>query len=101
MEFNGFDWDNGTRSKCKMHGVSITEIEILFYGSPLVGPDIEHSDQEQRLRAVGVTRKKRNLFIVFTLRKKGEELLIRPISARYMHKKEVKSREKEISKVQD
>ncbi len=101
MEFDGFDWDSGNRSKCQKHGVSIPEIESLFYGSPLVGPDIQHSGQEQRLRAVGITRKKRNLFIVFTLRQKGEELLIRPISARYMHKKEVKFHEKEIPKVQD
>ena len=100
MEFDGFDWDSGNRSKCQKHGASITEIESLFYGSPLVGPDIRHSGQEQRLRAVGVTAKRRNLFVVFTLRKKGEELLIRPISARYMHKKEAKAHEKEIPKIQ-
>jgi uncharacterized DUF497 family protein len=31
---------------------------------------------------------------VFTLRKHGDSVLIRPISARYMHKKEVDSYEK-------
>jgi len=35
------------------------------------------------------------VFIVFTLRRKGDELLIRPISARYMHKKEIDAYEKE------
>jgi hypothetical protein len=35
------------------------------------------------------------VFIVFTLRRKGEEALIRPISARYMHKKEIEAYEKE------
>ena len=60
-----------------------------------------HSGKEERLRAVGVTAKKRNLFVVFTPRKKGETLLIRPISARYMHKKEVQAHEKEIPEIQN
>jgi uncharacterized DUF497 family protein len=33
-------------------------------------------------------------FVVFTLPKHGDGVLIRPISARYMHKKEVESYEK-------
>ena len=36
-------------------------------------------------------------FLVFTLRKRGVETLIRPISARYMHKKEVQHYEKETA----
>ncbi len=96
MEFDGFDWDSGNRAKCQKHGVSIAEIESLFSGAPLVAPDALHSSQEQRFRAVGETIKKRPLFIVFTLRKNGGILLIRPISARYMHKKEIKAHEKEI-----
>ena len=32
---------------------------------------------------------------VFTLRRTGDELLVRPISARYMHKKEIDAYEKE------
>jgi hypothetical protein len=35
------------------------------------------------------------VFIVFTLRRKGEELLIPPIGARHMHKKEIDAYEKE------
>ena len=35
------------------------------------------------------------IFVVFTLRRRGDDILIRPISARYMHDKEVKSYEKE------
>ena len=27
MQFDGFDWDDGNRGKCQMHGVSIKEIE--------------------------------------------------------------------------
>jgi uncharacterized DUF497 family protein len=36
---------------------------------------------------------------VFTLRRKGDKQMIRPISARYMHKKEIESYEKENSGV--
>jgi uncharacterized protein len=35
------------------------------------------------------------VFLVFTLRHKGDKQLIRPISARYIHKKEIESYEKE------
>jgi len=101
MKFDGFDWDNGNRAKCHKHGVSIAEIENLFDGTPIVAPDIQHSSKEQRFRAVGLTESNRYLFVVFTIRKKTETLLIRPISARYMHKKEVKAHEKEISRIQD
>ena len=96
LKFDGFDWDSGNRAKCQKPGVSIAEIESLFFGIPLVAPDVLHSSKEQRFRAVGRTIKKRPLFIVFTLRHKEETLLIRPISARYMHKKEIKAHEKEI-----
>jgi uncharacterized DUF497 family protein len=33
--------------------------------------------------------------MIFTLRRKGEEVLIRPIGARYMHKREIETYEKE------
>ena len=99
MEFDGFNWDMGNRDKCQKHGVSLAEIESLFRGTPLVGPDVNHSVTEQRFRAVGVTAQGRNLFVVFTLRRKGEDILIRPLSARYMHKREVEAHEKEIPRI--
>lgn len=101
MEFDGFDWDPGNRGKCEKHGVSLHEIESLFLGSPLVGPDAAHSVDERRFRAVGLTFAGRSLFVVFTWRTKGRRALIRPISARYMHKKEAQAHEKEISRFQD
>jgi uncharacterized DUF497 family protein len=101
MEFDGFDWDDGNIKKCQKHGVSIAEIESLFFGSPLVGPDIGHSDKEQRLRAAGRTAQKRSVFVVFTMRSRDGKVLIRPVSARYMHSKEVKTYEKEISRLKD
>ena len=96
MEFDGFNWDSGNRDKCQKHGVPLAEIESLFRGAPLVGPDVNHSIVEQRFRAVGVTAQGRNLFVVFTLRRKGDDISVRPLSARYMHKKEVEAHEKEI-----
>jgi len=98
--FDGFDWDKGNRGKCLKHSVSVDEIENLFYENILVAPDIHHSSKEQRFRAIGITFEGRYLFIVFTMRLKNKLQLIRPISARYMHKKEVNAHEKEISRIQ-
>jgi uncharacterized DUF497 family protein len=100
-EFDGFDWDRGNREKCQKHGVPIEEIESLFLGTPLVGPDMQHSVAERRFRAIGVTALGRGLFVVFTWRFRRSARLIRPISARYMHRKGVKAHEKEIPGLQD
>jgi uncharacterized protein len=97
MEFSGFDWDEANRAKCQKHGVSIAEIEDLFERVVSVAPDTKHSLREERLKAIGVTKEGRSIFVVFTLRRRGEEGLIRPVSARYMHRKEVEFYEKETS----
>jgi uncharacterized DUF497 family protein len=89
-----FDRDEGNRAKCTKHGVSVAEIEALFASGPRVAPDVAHSASEDRLIAVGRTNDGRALFIAFTLRKRGAHSLIRPISARYMHKKEADAYEK-------
>ena len=39
--------------------------------------------------------------MVFTLRSEGDKVLLRPISARYMHKKEIEAYEKENSDIQE
>ena len=44
---------------------------------------------------------KRCLFVAFVVRLKGSELLIRPISARYTHKKEKEAYEHEIKKLKE
>jgi uncharacterized protein len=51
---------------------------------------------ERRFRAIGRTTEGRSIFVVFTWRHRRKERLIRPISARYMHRKEVEAHEKEI-----
>ena len=89
LQVDGFDCDRGNRAKCQKHGVSIAEIEELFYDEPRIAPDPEHSQEEDRLLAVGRTTDERPLFVAFTLRTEGPRRLIRPVSARYMHAKEI------------
>ncbi len=90
----GFDWDEGNRAKCQKHGVSVREIEELFTRPHVISVDVEHSLNEQRLKAIGKTRSGRFVFLVFTLRERDGHTYIRPISARYMHRKEVENYEK-------
>ncbi|MGD9537281.1 MAG: BrnT family toxin [Alphaproteobacteria bacterium] len=97
---SGFDWDEGNRAKCQKHGVSIPEIEALFAGELAVFPALSRSWHEERLKAIGKTRAGRHVFVVFTLRKRSTGVLIRPISARYMHKQEVDHYEKEVAKAE-
>ena len=95
LHVNGFEWDKGNRAKCEKHGLSVSAIENLFTRPLAILPDAAHSQSERRFRAIGRTEKGRGVFIVFTLRRKGDEVLIRPISARYMHRKEMEVYEKE------
>ena len=95
MQVDGFDWDDGNRAKCQIHGMSLIEIESLFALAPLVGPDPFDPEIERRWRAIGRTASGRPAFVVFTLRQVDGARLIRPISARYMHAKEVKRYEQE------
>lgn len=82
----GFDWDEGNSGKnLERHGVSDSEAEQLFFNQPLVGaPDEKHSDNEERVHALGRTDAGKRLFVVCTIR--GE--LIRVISARPMSRRE-------------
>ena len=95
----GFDWDRGNLEKCQKHGVEIAEIESAFRQTMSVFPDPTHSKEEDRFIGIGKTSQGRSLFIAFTLRSHSNEVLIRPISARYMHPKEVDNYEKEITRI--
>ena len=86
----GFDWDEGNWPKCGKHGVSRAEIEDIFINSPAIHAHPDHSIIEQRLRAIGKNDEGRGIYISFTIRQKGDGDYIRPISVRYMHKKEMK-----------
>jgi len=96
MQIDSFDWDEGNIAKCQKHGVSIMEIEQLFMEppAPLMMHDVAHSQDEQRFLAVGQTQAGRYVFIAFTIREREKKRLLRPISARYMHDKEVANYER-------
>ena len=93
--YSGFDWDKGNRGKCQRHGVSLEEIEALFQGELAVYPDPQHSVNEERFLAIGKGLLGRYIFLAFTIRTQGPDRFIRPISARYMHQKEVDHHGKE------
>jgi len=97
----GFDWDCGNRNKCQKHGVSVAVIESLFRGSIAVLPDPAHSAREERFKAIGQAEDGRGVLIIFTLRDRGGGTLIRPISARYMRRKESEYYEEEAAKTAD
>jgi hypothetical protein len=84
MTFEGFDWDTGNWPKCAKHGLTKEDIEEVFENIPTTRPDPSGSE-ESRFNAVGTTHQGRHVFIVFTMR--GS--LVRPVSARFMHRKEI------------
>jgi uncharacterized DUF497 family protein len=97
----GFEWDEGNRAKCRKHGVSVAEIEALFDRQILIVPDVSHSSGEERLRGIGKTARGRMVFLVFTIRQHADRRLIRPISARFMHRKEIRTYEEENPDLQN
>jgi uncharacterized DUF497 family protein len=80
-----FDWDDGNRAKAQKHGVTLAEIEHAMRSGPRVAPDPVHSLAEQRFIAIGRTEAGRHVFVAFC-RRAGR---VRPISARYMHAREI------------
>jgi uncharacterized protein len=89
-----YDWDAGNLAKCQKHGVSVAEIEALFESVPAIGRDERHSEDEDRYVAIGRNRVGRPIFVIFTLRVVDGRELVRPVSARYMHRKEIERYER-------
>jgi uncharacterized protein len=87
MQISGFEWDEGNWPKCGKHGVGQSEIEEVLLNEPAVMPD-PYTD-EPRLRAIGQTLSGRYVFLVFMLRNIDGQTKLRPISARFMHQKEI------------
>jgi uncharacterized DUF497 family protein len=98
IRVDGFDWDAGNRVKCTKHGVPISTIESLFEREVHVQPDLRHSTTETRFLAIGRDARGRHVFVAFTFRARGGLRLIRPISARWMHAKEVRHLEAQIAR---
>lgn len=88
MLIGGIEWDDGNREKCLKHGVSQAEIEfVLMSQSLMIFPD--PFSGEERHRGIGKNARGRYVFLVWTERHGTHTLLLRPISARYMHQKEI------------
>ena len=85
----GFDWDDGNRAKWRKHGLSLDEVEAVFHHPHGLAPDIAHSGPEMRFLAIGDGGGSRPTLVAFTLRERDGARLIRPISARHMHRKEI------------
>ena len=99
--FSGFEWDEGNRRKCQKHGLSIGEIEyVLAHAETLITPDPKNPSGEPRFLAIGRTQEGRYTFVVFTPRQRAASARLRPISARYMHKREIRKYEQEIARAQ-
>ena len=94
MKLAGFDWDEGNWPKCGKHGVSREEIEQVLLNSPTVMSDPHQN--EPRMRAIGKTDAERDIFLVFMLREIENKVFLRPISARFMHQKEIDHYESQI-----
>ncbi len=91
FDFNrivGFQWDEGNTNKnFHLHGVEDFEAEQIFLDPQLlVLDDINHSEDEARYNALGVTRRGRFLHVTFTMRNFNTS--IRIISARDMERNE-------------
>lgn len=93
----GFDWDDGNRKKCLKHGVTVEEIEGAFRGGTLHAfPDPAHSANETRYLGIGLSASDRHVLVAYTYREIEKQRFIRPISARFMHAKEIKHYEAQI-----
>ncbi len=97
LRVTGFDWDGGNRAKCQKHGVSIVEIEALFIGNPRVAPAPETFGGRGPHDRRGTNQRRKAPVCGFTLRTKNRRRLIRPVTASYMHAKEIAAYEKEES----
>lgn len=93
----GFEWDDGNWPKCAKHGVSQAEIEHVIAHAAFVVDD--PNPVEKRLRTAAKTPACRFVFVAFTFRKTAGKTLIRPISARYMHEKEIANYEEAMAKI--
>jgi uncharacterized DUF497 family protein len=89
LNVSGFQGDAGNWPKCGQHGLERGEIEAVFRRNPAVRPDPAHSTAETRMLAIGQSDTRRWILVAFTLRQHEGGTYIRPISARYMHAREV------------
>lgn len=99
MKVAGFDWDSGNWPKCGKHGVTQAEIEHVIRNARFMVDD--PSPAEKRFRTAGRAMTGRYVFAAFTFRQRDGSTFVRPISARYMHDKEIRSYETQMARLED
>ena len=87
MRVAGIEWDGGNWPKCGKHGVDREDVEHALRHMTFRIPD--PNPDEVRYRTASRTRGGRPVFIVYTHRQRDGKTWLRPVSARYMHGKEV------------
>jgi uncharacterized DUF497 family protein len=87
MKIAGIEWDDGNWPKCGKHGVSRDDIEHVLRRMTFRIPD--PNPTETRFRTASRASDGRPVFVIYTHRERSEQTYLRPISARYMHGKEV------------
>lgn len=74
--------------------------QTFILAFPPIPADIHVQTDEEYRPAVGSTMGGRPEFAAFTFRVKGGRSFVRPVSARYMHRKEVERYEEESSQAE-
>lgn len=85
-----FEWDAAKAAiNLRKHGVSFEEAVTMFADpDALDGPDLNHSDREERSLRLGQSLTGRVLIVAYTVRGSGDGERIRIISARRAGRKE-------------
>jgi hypothetical protein len=85
-----FEWDpRKAEANAAKHGVSFDEaVRVFLDGNALDGPDVQHSQDEQRFLRLGRSADRRVLVVSYTLRRTGDAETIRIISARRASRRE-------------
>ncbi len=87
LQIAGVEWDLGNWPKCGKHGVSQADIDHALRHMTFRIPD--PNPNEPRLRTAARGKEGRPIFIVYAHRERDGQTWLRPISARYMHGKEI------------
>lgn len=77
--------------------MSRAEIESVIAAARFMVDD--PSPHEKRYRTAGRAPTGRHVFVVFTYRERGGSMYLRPISARYMHRREIESYEEGVARL--
>ena len=85
-----FEWDEDkNKENIKKHGVPFEEAASIFLNKIMEEPDIDHSENEERYKAVGISVYLRELLVVYCIRERiNDEKITRIISARRANEEE-------------